>query len=80
MIFGGGNGFAPNSSLLLTTPAAQTVGAAFFNGNSIGVALAGDGMTDGLRVSVTAPGGTTATRVANHGRHLEVRGHLAAIF
>ena len=64
VIFGGGNGFAPNSSLLLTTPAAQTVGAAFFNGNSIGVALAGDGMTDGLRVSVTAPGGTTATRVA----------------
>ena len=64
VVFGGGTGFAPNTSLLLTRPAAQTVGAGFFKGNSIGVALAGAGMTDGMRVSVTAPGGAPQTDLA----------------
>ena len=64
IIFGGGTGFAPDTSLLLAASAEQEVGATFFNGNSIGVALTGAGMTDGIRVNVTPPGGASASRAA----------------
>ena len=64
VLFGGGQGFAPDTSLLLLDVAAQTVGATFFIGNSIGVALSGNGMTDGIKVSITPPGGSATTRTA----------------
>ncbi len=64
ILFGGGQGLAPDTSLLLLNVPAQTVGATFFTGNSIGVALTGNGMTDGMRVSVTPPGGSATTRTA----------------
>ena len=64
LLFGGGQGLAPDASLLLANSPAQTIGATFFNGASIGVALVGNGMTDGMRVTVTAPGGAAASRLA----------------
>ncbi len=64
VLFGGGQGFAPDASLLLLDVPAQTVGATFFTGTSIGVALTGNGMTDGMRVSITPPGGSSTTRIA----------------
>ncbi len=64
LLFGGGQGYAPDASLLLVGVPAQTVGATFFNGNSIGVAVTGNGMTDGMRVSVTPPTGATTSRTA----------------
>ncbi len=64
LLFGGGQGYAPDASLLLVGVPAQTVGATFFNGNSIGVAVSGNGMTDGMRVSVTTPTGATSSRAA----------------
>ncbi len=63
-LFGGGQGYATDASLLLVGVPSQTVGATFFNGNSIGVAVTGNGMTDGLRVSVTSPTGATTSRTA----------------
>ena len=64
LLFGGGQGYAPDAKLLLVGVPAQTVGATFFNGNSIGVAVTGNGMTDGMRVSVTTPTGTSSSRAA----------------
>jgi len=63
-LFAGGQGFAPDASLLLVGVPAQTVGATFSAGNSIGVAVTGNGMTDGIRVSVTPPGGSATSRTA----------------
>ena len=64
LLFGGGQGLAPDASLLLVGSPAQTIGATFFSGNSIGVALSGNGMTDGMRVTVTPPAGTATSRIA----------------
>ncbi len=63
-LFGGGQGFSETASLMLVGVPAQTVGATFSAGNSIGVAVTGNGMTDGIRVAVTPPGGTATSRTA----------------
>lgn len=63
--FNGGAGIVPNVSLLLTgSLAQQTVGALFHNGNTIAVGVSGDGLSDGISVRVTPPGGTASNTVA----------------
>jgi hypothetical protein len=60
----GGTGFAPSSTLLLFPSPAHTIGAGFVSGNTIGVAVTGDGMSDGIRVNVTSPTGATTRALA----------------
>jgi hypothetical protein len=56
IITNGGAGIAPTSTLTLTGAVPQqTLGAAFTNGPAIAVNVAGIGLEDGLRVSMTPP-------------------------
>ena len=63
--FNGGAGILPNVSLLLSgSLAQQTIGALFHNGNTIAVNATGDGVTDGVSVRITPPGGTASISIA----------------
>lgn len=60
--FNGGAAIVPNLSLLLSgSLAQQTIGALFHNGNAIAVGVAGDGLSDGVSVRITAPGSSAVT-------------------
>jgi Astacin (Peptidase family M12A)/Repeat of unknown function (DUF5648) len=62
-VYGGGLGPSP-TTFLLGPSATHTIGAAFHSGNSIALAVTGDGMTDNVSVTVTPPSGTATRTIA----------------
>ena len=64
IVYGGGAGLTPDTTFLLAPSPTHSIGAAFHSGNAIALALTGDGMTDGITVTVTPPAGTATRTIA----------------